>query len=302
MVATWVLSNKLRRSLLAWSSSSTLRAELRVDGLQLLVDRLDLLLRGLQLFIGGLQLLVGGFQLLQRRVVFFHGRLQLLARVAQLALELSVGAVLRSGALATALRGCIGADIGEHHHEQPFRSRACSGSTLSVIVLARPIRSRSSTRRRSTGWPVVQQPCAARRAIPAAGRAAPSATTSRVGMPGAGSRYRPVRLEKCSTVAFGIDHDEGRRVALQDAVLGSLRDAGPAGHDIRAGAAPAPATCRRGIAKRRHVQRRGRRIAALEDAVLLVDQREQLAMPRHHLRAAQQQIAVRHQAHNGMPE
>ena len=69
-----VLSNRLRRSALARSSSSILPVSSRLTVLQLLVDRLQLLLRGLELLVGGLQLLVDrdhllvrGFQLLERR-------------------------------------------------------------------------------------------------------------------------------------------------------------------------------------------------------------------------------------------
>ena len=44
--------------------------------------------------------------------------------------------------------------------------------------------------------------------------------------------------------------------------------------------------------RRRQLQRHAGRIATLENAMLLVDRREQLAVPRHHFRAAKQQIAA----------
>ena len=91
------------------SSSSTLPAQLGVDGVQLLVDGLQLLLGGLQLLVGGLQLLVdrdqllvGGLQLLERRLVFLDGRLQALARFAQLVLQ--AGARRRRTGAAAAAR------------------------------------------------------------------------------------------------------------------------------------------------------------------------------------------------------
>ena len=100
--------------------------------------------------------------------------------------------------------------------------------------------------------------------------------------------------------ALGVHHDEGRSVAFQNAIVGGLRRGGPADRGV------APARRRRrhvpaGHRKRRELQRQARRIAALEDAVPLVDRREQLAVPRHHFRAAEQQIASRAPARSGTP-
>ena len=94
MVATWVLSNRFRRSALARSSASILscRSTLTVCSSSLtdccssfavcsssLVDCSSSFIET--------QLLVGGFQLLQRGLVFLDGGLQPVARLAQLVLQ-----------------------------------------------------------------------------------------------------------------------------------------------------------------------------------------------------------------------
>ena len=88
-----------------------LAGELVVDGVQLLVDGLQLLLGGFQLLVGGLQLLVdgdqllvAGLQLLERGFVFLDGRLQAIARFAQLVLQAGDVAVLAARLL---LRGLL---------------------------------------------------------------------------------------------------------------------------------------------------------------------------------------------------
>ena len=92
--------------------------QLLVDGLQLLLARLQLLVGGLELLVDRLQFLVGGFQLLQRRLVLLHQRLQPLARLPQLLLQLQAGArrgVLTGRGSHASSRLTRRAIVGEQH-------------------------------------------------------------------------------------------------------------------------------------------------------------------------------------------
>ena len=205
-MAIWVLSNRLRRSALARSSSSTLALSSRLTVLQLLVDRLQLLLAGLQLLVGRLQLLVdrdqllvGGFQLLERGLVFLDRRLQPLAGVAQLVLELRTAA--RRPRPARRLRAASSTVSGGPRSANSTRNSgsavavAGSGSTVRLDRLHAPPRSRPRRRARTTARRVSTASCrAARRSSrkPLA-RHAPGAAGS--ACPAAASRYLPVRGE-----------------------------------------------------------------------------------------------------------
>ena len=226
-----------------------------------------------------MQLLVGGFQLLERGLVLLDGRLQPLARVAQLALELFDRHV--SGAAASrrlSSRGCSGAEIVKHHEEQRLavaRAERLHGQgdrLLAAIDLdrecarARPagrVSTRVAQRARNPG----RRP---RRAmatsVGASARPAPLRDTCRSGTSSA--RTSPSRFDDDICRRVALQHLRARRAA-QCRTTPSRRCAGvarraPAGD--AAGARSATGSARRTPS------------LPLEDAVLLVDRREQVGV------------------------
>ncbi len=92
-------------------------------------------------------------------------------------------------------------------------------------------------------------------------------------------------------LAVGRDHDMRRRMALQDLRVDPLAQLVPVERGLAvfgAGAAPRPGQ----IHRHRQSARAAHMVAALEDAALLVDRHEQVAVLADPLRRAQQEVAA----------
>ena len=228
MVATLVLSNRLRRSLFGRSSSSTLMVSCALTvcsssfidwisslrGLQFLVGRL-------QFLVDRMQFLVGGFQFLQRRLVFFGGGLHLLAHLAQLAFELFDGRVLRSAAARSHRAGCNPVTSANTTRYSGSGPRASSGSTVRTISWTPPstVDLNALANDRLAGFGGAAQHRA---------QLGPQATPCHRHQVARWCALRGLQVlagaaGEMPHLALGVDHDERRREALQHARVGLLR-------------------------------------------------------------------------------
>src|SRR5262245_8223889 len=275
-----------------------LDGQLVIDGLQLLVDRLQLLLRRFQLLVGRLQLLVDrghllvtGFELFDRGLVLLRHRLQPLARLAQLALEMLEVAV---APLALALLGRTllrrgRGQLAEHDeiehlvviHAQrldrdPDKLGLVVASQLDVVAHRGALR----FDRLVQGGTQRQAQALARHRHQRA--AWPPGWRLQI-LSGAGGII--------DDVALAANHDVGRRVTLTHARLDRLLQRAARWHLALGRAAAASNTM---PAKQRGQPWHGRAVLpALEDAVLLVDRGEQIAVLRDVLGRAEEQEAMR---------